>query len=84
MRNNNAPESEMNELFRDGLAFNDKIFSKAPYKDAIGAFQGANYDAQAYYRSEQNCIMFTRVEQFCSVCSGAIEQVIDEYSRSPK
>ncbi len=81
MRNNNAPEADMNKLFRDGLAFNDTIFSKAPHRDAIGAFQGANYDAQAYYRSEQNCIMFTRIEHFCSVCSIAIDQVIDEYSR---
>ncbi|MGI9262141.1 MAG: M64 family metallopeptidase, partial [Woeseiaceae bacterium] len=37
--------------------------------------------AKGYYRSEQNCIMFTRTEDFCRVCSAAIEAVIDEYTR---
>ncbi len=81
MRANNAPESAMNELFREALDFNAQLFSKSDYKDAVGAFQGGNYDAQAYYRSEQNCVMFTRVDWFCRVCAAAIEAVIDEYSR---
>ena len=37
-------------------------------------------DANAYYRSEQNCVMFTRVDYFCRVCADAIEAVIDEYT----
>jgi len=47
----------------------------------IGAFEGANYQAKGYYRSEQNCLMFTRSESFCRVCSDAIEKVIDEYTQ---
>ena len=81
MREENVPESEMNKLFHDNQRITDGMFSKAPYRDAIGAFEGANYQAQGYYRSEQNCIMFTRTDYFCKVCAGAIEQVIDEYTR---
>ncbi len=81
LRKTQAPESEMNALFRENREFEDKLFSAAPYPTAIGAFEGANYQASGYYRSEQNCIMFTRTEAFCKVCSDAIEQVIDEYSK---
>lgn len=81
MRADNVPESEMNELFRDNQTFVENLFADKAYKDAIGAFEGANYQTRGYYRSEQNCLMFTRSEQFCTVCSAAIEKVIDEYTR---
>ena len=81
MRAANVPETEMNALFSYTKQFSEELFSKAPYKDAIGAFEGANYEAKGYYRSEQNCLMFTRTDFFCQVCSDAIEKVIDEYSR---
>ena len=57
--------------------------SETEHRDAIGAFEGANYEAKGYYRSEQNCIMFTRTEHFCSVCAAAIDDVIDEYTKGP-
>ena len=46
------------------------------------AGEGANYEAKGYYRSEQNCLMFTRTDYFCTVCAAAIEQVIDEYTQT--
>ena len=81
MREENVSETEMNELFRDNQRISEGLFSAAPYRDAIGAFEGANYLASGFYRSEMNCIMFTRTEDFCRVCSAAIEAVIDEYTR---
>ena len=81
MRDEDAPEEEMNKLFTDNQNIVEGLFSTAPYRDAIGAFEGANYQSEGFYRSEQNCIMFTRSERFCRVCSAAIEAVIDEYSR---
>lgn len=84
MREENVPESAMNELFRETQDFADALFSKAPHRDAIGAFEGANYQSMGYFRSEMNCIMFTRTTEFCRVCSDAIELVIDEYSRAPR
>ena len=70
----------MNALFNYTKEFTDDLFARAPHAGAIGAFEGANYSARGYYRSEQNCLMFTRSENFCHVCSDAIEDVIDEYS----
>ena len=81
MRADNAPESEMNALFRFTQEYSETLFAANEYKGSIGAFEGANYEAKGYYRSEQNCLMFTRTDYFCSVCAAAIEKVIDEYTR---
>ena len=83
MRAENVPESEMSRLFTQNQEITEGLFSEAPYRDAVGAFEGAMYQARGYYRSEQNCIMFTRTEDFCRVCSAAIEAVIDEYTAVP-
>jgi hypothetical protein len=77
------PEAEMDALFREELAANTRLFAKARYRHAVGAFQGANYDAQAYYRPQLDCIMFTRADvPFCRVCEAALERVIDFYAGS--
>ena len=81
MRAENVPEDEMNRLFRDNQDIVEGMFSAAPYSGAVGAFEGAIYQAAGYYRSELNCIMFTRSADFCRVCRAAIEAVIDEYTR---
>ena len=80
LRADNRPESEMNELFRREQAFVEGLFSEHPETNrVIGAFEGANYAARGYYRSEMNCTMFTRHDTFCRVCSDGIEAVIDQY-----
>jgi len=84
LRKDNRPESDMNKLFRDDLAWTNALFSKAPHGKAVGAFEGANYEATGYYRSQQQCLMFDRSEAFCAVCAEAIGQTIDLYSRPPK
>ena len=81
MRAENVSEAEMNQLFSDNQDIVEGMFSEAPYADSVGAFEGALYQASGYYRSAQNCIMFTRTEHFCRVCRDAIEAVIDEYAR---
>ena len=83
MRADNVPESSMNRLFRDNQDTVEGMFSTEPMRDSIGAFEGANYQSEGFYRSEMNCIMFTRTAHFCQVCSNAIEEVIDQYSRRP-
>jgi hypothetical protein len=83
MRAENAPESEMNELFHSVQNFSENLFARAEYKNSVGAFEGANYQARGYYRSEMNCLMFTRSESFCLVCRAAIDKVIDEYTLGP-
>ena len=82
MREENVPESEMNELFRENQDYVEDLFSSAEYRNEIGAFEGGNYQAKGIYRSALNCIMFTRTKDFCAVCSAAIEEVIDEYTQA--
>jgi hypothetical protein len=81
LRADNRPESEMNDLFRKEQAWVSQLFAQYPSThSAIGAFEGANYAASGYFRSEMNCIMFTRENTFCRVCSDAVEEMIDLYT----
>ncbi len=80
LRKDNKPESEMDKLFHDNQNIVEAMFSKAENNSVIGAFEGANYAAKGYYRSEMNCIMFTRTTEFCQVCQHAIIDMINLYS----
>ena len=84
MRIEQRPESELNELFQRVQEFSDDLFSRQQYNNTVGAFEGANYEAEGYYRPEMNCLMFTRHDKFCHVCSDAIEEIIDLYVGSEK
>ena len=80
MRAANVSEAEMNALFRYTKEYVETLFEKSGQNGVVGAFEGGNYQAEGYYRSEQNCLMFTRSESFCTVCAEAIGKVIDEYT----
>jgi hypothetical protein len=79
LRADRRPEAEMSALFREEQAHVDALFADAQYRDAVGAFEGANYAASGYYRPQMQCMMFTRADAFCSVCRRAIEDIIDLY-----
>ena len=81
LRAANRPESEMNALFKRERTFTNTLFAKAVHNHAVGAFEGANYQASGYYRPQMQCIMFDRSQQFCQVCADAIENIINLYSR---
>jgi hypothetical protein len=81
IRAENRPEAVMDELFREQQAFDTALLAGAEHAGEVGAFQGANYDAEAFYRPEADCVMFTRDEvPFCAVCRRALEAVIDLYA----
>ncbi|QOL51338.1 IgA Peptidase M64 [Massilia litorea] len=80
LRAANRPESEMNALFREDLARTKALFAKQPYRQMIGAFEGANYEVKGYYRPAMQCIMFDRSEAFCPVCQDGITDIIDLYA----
>jgi hypothetical protein len=81
IREQRRPESEMSALFREEQAHATALLG--PYANRVGAFQGANYDAQAYYRPQADCVMFTRDEvPFCRVCQVELGRVIDLYAGS--
>jgi hypothetical protein len=82
IRKRNAPEEEMDALFREQRDWEEKFLSSMQYSKAVGAFEGAAYEARGLYRPQADCIMFTsnRVG-FCAVCRRAIGRIIDLYSR---
>ena len=80
LRADRRPESEMSALFREERAFDSTLFARSPNAKTIGAFQGANYDANAFFRPAIDCIMFTRDNvPFCPVCRKTIQDVIDAH-----
>lgn len=81
LRRDRRPEAEMSALFREQRAFESKLLQSGPHAGNVGAFQGANYDAKAYYRPQADCIMFTRNDvPFCAVCQRALDRVISLYA----
>jgi hypothetical protein len=82
IRARNAPEEEMEALFRRQQAFETKLLAGMAHAGRVGAFEGAGYEARGRYRPEADCLMFTRNEVgFCAVCRRAIERIIDFYAR---
>ena len=82
IRAEDRPEAEMDALFREQRAEETTLLSAGRHAHAVGAFEGAMYEAKGYYRPQADCVMFTRDEvPFCAVCRRALEQVIDLYSR---
>ena len=77
----NAPEADFDALFREQREIETQMLSSGAYADKVGAFEGASYEARGLYRSEQDCIMFTRnMRGFCRVCRRAIERIIELYA----
>jgi hypothetical protein len=80
IRADRRPEEEMEALFRENRQFEIKLFAAEQYRDRVGAFEGAMYEAKGYYRPQVDCIMFTRSPEFCEVCRHAIERIIALYT----
>jgi hypothetical protein len=81
IRADKRPEEEMEALFREEQQKVDALLVQGPNAAAVGAFEGAMYEAKGYFRAQANCIMFTRHTEFCRVCGRALERVIDLYAR---
>lgn len=82
LRKAKVDEKVMNKLFNDQKEYETKLLGNMKYSGKIGAFEGGGYRQKGYYRPAADCLMFTRDDVgFCKVCSRAIEQVIDHYSR---
>jgi hypothetical protein len=76
------PESEMEALFAKEKVHETHLLGTDAHSGQIGAFEGANYEATGYFRSQEDCIMFTRNDVgFCAACRAAIVRVIEMYAR---
>jgi hypothetical protein len=82
LRAANRPEAELNALFEEEKAFETRLLGTDAHGHAVGAFEGANYEATGYFRAQEDCVMFTRDDvPFCAACAAAINRVIDLYSK---
>ncbi len=58
----------------------DAWFAANPTTGQVGAFEGAGYMPEGLYRSQLDCIMFTKgVKPFCAACRRGIVEVIERY-----
>jgi hypothetical protein len=81
LRSAHVAETVMEDLFSRQLNTESEYFSREKYKDKVGAFEGAGYLASGLYRSQTDCIMYSRHMTFCKVCRKSIESVIDQYTK---
>ena len=75
-----APAAEFDALFEEQREIERELLHVMQHSGHVGAFEGAMYESHGLYRSETDCIMFTRTDYFCRVCRRAIERVIDLYA----
>ncbi len=80
LRKAKVPEEIMEALFLRQLRQEDEYFAKEQYRQAVGAFEGAGYTPKGLYRSQLDCIMFTRHIHFCKVCCRTLDRVMDQYA----
>jgi hypothetical protein len=84
LRVDGAEEATMDRLFTQQMDREVALLGGMPHAGRVGAFEGASYEPIGLYRSEVDCIMFTRNPVgFCRVCRRAIENVIDQYTGRP-
>jgi hypothetical protein len=76
-----VPEEIMEALFQRQMDQEDLYFAKEKYRTKTGAFEGASYMAKGLYRSQVDCIMYTRHLQFCKVCQRTLEEVMEQYAK---
>ncbi len=82
-----AAEDQIAEAKAEGekLSFDhqqevDAWFAENPAADVIGAFEGAGYMSEGMYRSQLDCIMFTKgVKPFCAACRRGIVEIIKRF-----
>lgn len=59
----------------------DRWFKDRKYFGKVGAFEGGGYVSEGMYRSEIDCIMFTKgLKKFCAACAAGIREVTERYT----
>ncbi len=59
----------------------DEWFKSSEFFGQVGAFEGAGYVSRGMYRSQLDCIMFTKgLKKFCAACSAGIREVTERYT----
>ncbi len=59
----------------------DAYLATSVWGATVGAFEGAGYSSEGLYRSQLDCIMFTKGSKpFCAACRRAIARVTERYT----
>lgn len=88
LKKSNAPaeeikkaEDDYNTRDKEQSEIVDKYLQSSKYWGKVGVFEGAGYAAKGLYRSQLDCIMFSKGKKpFCSVCEDHINKVINHYT----
>lgn len=83
-----APAAEINRLKAESekksaehAAKVDAFLSTSAFAGQVGVFEGAGYAAEGLYRSEVDCIMFTKGSKpFCAACRRGLRRAIAHYA----
>ena len=86
-----APQAEVDAAIRESEDLSrthqdrlDAWFRQQPQFGKVGAFEGAGYCPTGVYRSQLDCIMFTKgLKDFCAACAAGIREVV-EASTDPR
>jgi hypothetical protein len=74
-------EEESERLSREHADKVDVFLRASKYWGKVGAFEGAGYAAEGLYRSQLDCLMFTKgTKPFCKVCEAAVVRTILYYT----
>ena len=75
-----AAKSEGEELSLVNQRKIDAWMAENDARELVGAFEGAGYASEGIFRSQLDCIMFTKgLKPFCAACERGIVEVIDRY-----
>jgi len=59
----------------------DAYLARSAWAGRVGAYEGAGYSSEGLYRSQTDCIMFSKgIKPFCAACSRHIARVVEQYS----
>lgn len=74
-------EAESERMSKENADKMDQYLQKSKYWGKVGAFEGAGYASKGLYRSQLDCLMFSKGNKpFCKVCEEAVIRVINHYS----
>ncbi len=79
-----APAAEVNKALVESedlsLANQQKVdawFAQQPQAGKVGVFEGAGYCSTGVYRSQLDCIMFSKgLKDFCAACAAGVREVV--------
>ena len=82
LRSLDRSASDYKEKYKQIFTERTQVFENQKYIGKVGAFEGSGYASKGLYRPFLDCRMFSKsLVDFCPVCNGAIEKMIEFQTR---